>query len=56
MKNDIIGRIEVTSNDILISSCDIVSTDTIKRKNIFNYMLEFLKNYCNTLNNVTEAI
>ena len=56
IENSVIGRIEVTSNDILISYCDILSANTIEKKNIFNYTVEFFRNYYNTLNNVTGSI
>ena len=53
VKNDVLGRIEVTSNDILISSCDILSANSVDKKNIFDYTIEFFKNYYNTLNSIT---
>lgn len=56
IKDDILGRIEVISNNILISSCDILSVNTVEKKNIFNYTVEFLKNYYNILNTTTQLI
>ena len=53
VKNDVLGRIEVTSNDILISSCDILSANSVEKKNIIDYTIEFFKNYSNTLNSIT---
>lgn len=56
IQNDVLGRIEVTSNDVLISSCDILSANTIRRKNVFDYTAKFFKNYSNTLNNIAKSI
>lgn len=56
IKDDVIGIIEVISNNVLISSCNVLSVNTIKRKNIFNYTAHFFKNYSKTLNNIAETI
>ena len=50
VKNDVLGRIEVTSNDILISSCDILSANTVDKKSIIDYTFEFFKIYSSILN------
>ena len=51
VKNDVLGRIEVASNDILISSCDILSANTVENKKILDYTFEFFKIYSSILNN-----
>ena len=56
LEDYILGRIEITSNDILVSCCDILSANTVKRKNIFNYTANFFKNYSYILNTITTAI
>lgn len=56
VKDDILGKIEVTSNGVFISSCDILSANTIKKKNSFDYSIELFKSYSNILNNITNFI
>lgn len=40
--NDVIGKIEVTSNNNSILSCNILASNTIKKKNFLDYNMDFL--------------
>lgn len=46
----IIGKISVLNNDTIICNTDIICVSEIKRKTIYNYLFEFLKNYSTILN------
>ena len=48
--NDVIGKIEVTSNNNSILSCNILASNTIKKKNFLDYNMDFFKYYSNILN------
>ena len=48
--NDVIGKIEVTSNNISILSCNILASNTIRKKNFLDYNIDFFKYYSNILN------
>lgn len=48
--NDAIGKIEVTSNNNSILSCNILASNTIKKKNFLDYNMDFFKYYSNILN------
>ncbi|HAB66168.1 MAG TPA: hypothetical protein DCE23_02250 [Firmicutes bacterium] len=49
-ENTLIGSIEVTSDNSSIVHCDILASNTVQKKNFFDYTLEFLKNYPYFLN------
>lgn len=49
-ENDIVGTIEVSSANKFIEHCDILASNTIKRKNVFQYMYGFFKDYSRILN------
>lgn len=49
-ENSLIGYIEVTSDNISIVHCDILASNTVQKKNFFDYTLEFFKNYSYFLN------
>ena len=48
--NDAIGKIKVTSNNNSILSCNILASNTIKKKNFLDYNMDFFKYYSNILN------
>ena len=48
--NDVIGKIEITSNNNSILSCNILASNTIKKKNFLDYNMDFFKYYSNILN------
>lgn len=48
--NDVIGKIEVTSNNTSILNCNILANNTIRKKNFLDYTLDFFKYYPNILN------
>lgn len=52
--NNIIGNYEIFSSTNTIYSGDIISNNTIDKKNIKYYLFDFLKNYSNTLNSCLE--
>ena len=49
-ENTILGGIEVTSDNGFILHSDVLANNTIKKKSLLNYTLEFLKSYSNCLN------
>lgn len=53
-ENDIVGGIEITSNDKFILHCDILANNTIAKKSLFNYTFYFFKDYSNILNSTTR--
>ena len=55
-KNTVIGKIEVTTNNNVITSLDILNNNSIKKKNFINYFLEILKNYSSILNSVSSLL
>ena len=55
-ENTVLGSIEVTSNSNLILQCDIISVNTIEKKNFYNYSYDFFRNYSNTLNSAVKFI
>ncbi len=55
-KDTVIGHIDVETNDDIIVSVDILTSDTIEKKNFFNYSLEFFKNYSSILNSISDFI
>ena len=55
-ENTLLGNIEVTSNNGFILHSDILANNMIKKKNFFDYTLEFFKSYSNCLNSIPESI
>lgn len=55
-ENTILGGIEVTSDSSFILHCDVLANNTVQRKSFLDYTLDFLKNYSNFLNSITEFI
>ena len=55
-ENTILGNIEITANNNLISHCDILAANTIEKKSFYNYATDFFKNYYITLNSATELV
>ena len=51
--DDIIGKIEVTSNNTSILNCNILASNTIKKKNFLDYNIDFFKHYSNILNSLS---
>ena len=51
--DDIIGKIEVTSNNTSILNCNILANNTIKKKNFLDYNIDFFKHYSNILNSLS---
>lgn len=51
--HDIIGKIEVTSNNSSILNCNILASNTIKKKNFLDYNIDFFKHYSNILNSLS---
>ena len=54
LENSTIGYLEVVSGDTVICSSNILTTQTIDKKNINNYLLEFFSNYSSALNSITH--
>ena len=52
-KDDVIGKIEIICNENILDSLDILSSVTIREKNIFDYFIELLKNYSVSLNSLS---
>lgn len=52
-KDDVIGKIEIICDETILDSLDILSTTTIKGKNVFDYFIELLKNYSVSLNSLS---
>ena len=46
----IIGNLQVINNDKILYTTEIICTSDIKKKNIYNYIFDFFKNYSNILN------
>ncbi len=44
-KNSIVGNIDVKAGNLILASCDIVTSQNIRNKNILNYFFNFIKNY-----------
>lgn len=53
-QNDIIGTITVSAESNILLTANIIINNDIKKKNIFNYFYEFIKNYSQTLNSSIE--
>lgn len=51
-ENTLIGSIEITSDNNSIMHCDILASNTVPKKNFFNYTLDFFKNYPYFLNSI----
>lgn len=51
--DDIIGKIEVASNNTSILNCNILANNTIKKKNFLDYNIDFFKHYSNILNSLS---
>ena len=49
-ENDVIGGIDVYCNSNSILHCDVLASNTIKKKEFFDYFSFFFRNYSNTLN------
>lgn len=47
-----VGKIEVTINDNVITSLDILNSNSITKKSFLNYLYEFMYNYSSILNSV----
>lgn len=50
----IIGSIDIYAGDILLYSTNIITTDYIPKKNIIDYLYEFIKNYDKSLHRCLE--
>lgn len=55
-ENDIIGNIEVSSNSGYILHCNIVANNNINKKDIFDYLTLFFKNYSTSLNSFSQLL
>ena len=53
-ENTVIGRVTVTVNTVEILSLEILSNNSIEKKNFINYFTEVLKNYAMVLNSFTS--
>lgn len=48
-ENTLIGSVEISTDNQIIAKCKIYNKNRIDKKNPFNYLLNFFKNYCNIL-------
>ena len=55
-ENTIIGNIEIYSNNEIIMVLDILTSNTIQKKNIMDYTFELFKNYSSILNSIFNYI
>lgn len=53
-ENTVIGRVTVTVNTVEILSLEILSNNSIEKKNFINYFTEILNNYAMVLNSFTS--
>lgn len=53
-QNDIIGTITVSTESNILLTANIIINNGIKKKNVFNYFYDFIKNYGQTLNSSVE--
>ena len=54
-KNELVGKLKITSENDIIAEFDLVSNTNIRKNNIFDYMLEFFKNYSDRLENFLKT-
>ena len=55
-ENTILGSIDITSNNNFILHSDILANNNVQKKNFLDYLLEFFKNYSNSLNSIAYFI